>query len=52
MAQWVKNLPANAGDTGEGGSILGSGRPKILEREMATHSHMCAWEIPWIEETW
>ena len=26
MAQWVKNLPANAGDTRDEGSISGSGR--------------------------
>ena len=26
MAQWVKNSPANAGDTGDIGSIPGSGR--------------------------
>ena len=26
MAQWVKNLPANAGDTGDMGLIPGSGR--------------------------
>ena len=26
MAQWVKNPPANAGDTGDMGSIPGSGR--------------------------
>ena len=26
MAQWVKNPPANAGDTGDAGSIPGSGR--------------------------
>ena len=26
MAQWVKNSPANAGDTGDPGSIPGSGR--------------------------
>ena len=26
MAQWVKNSPANAGDTGDMGSIPGSGR--------------------------
>ena len=37
----VKNLPANAGDTG---SIPGSGRS--LEKEMATHSSILAWEIP------
>ena len=38
----VKNLPANAGDTG---SIHGSGR-----MEMAIHSSIHAWEIPWTEE--
>ena len=42
----VKNLPANARDTG---SIPGSGRP--LEKEMANHSSILAWEIPWKEET-
>ena len=41
----VKNLPANAGDMG---SIPGSGRS--LEKEMATHSSILAWEIPWTEE--
>ena len=38
----VKNLPANAGDTG---SIPGSGRSP--EKEMATHSSVLAWRIPW-----
>ena len=37
----IKNLLANAGDTS---SIPGSGRP--LEKEMATHSIILAWEIP------
>ena len=41
----VKNLPANAGDTG---SIPGQEDP--LEKEMATHSNILAWEIPWTEE--
>ena len=41
----VKNLPANAGDSG---SILGSGRS--LEEEMATHSSIPAWEISWTQE--
>ena len=40
------NLPANAGDMG---SIPGSGRSP--EEEMATHSHLLAWEIPWTEES-
>ena len=41
----VKNLPANAGDTG---FILGLGGS--LEEEMATHSCIPAWRIPWTEE--
>ena len=41
----VKNLPASAGD---GGLIPGSGRS--LEKEMATHSSILAWRIPWTEE--
>ena len=40
----VKNLPDNAGDTGDVGSIPGSGNP--LEKEMATHSSILDWEIP------
>ena len=45
----VKNRPANAGDTEEAGSIPGSGRS--LEEEMATHSSVLAWRIPWTEES-
>ena len=41
----VKNPPANAGDAG---SIPGSGRS--LEKEMAAHSSILAWRIPWTEE--
>ena len=50
VAQLVKNLLAmqkiafNAGDPG---SIPGLRR---LEKEMATHSNILAWEILWIEE--
>jgi len=43
----VKNLPASAGDACW---IPGSGKP--LEKEMATHSYILAWEIPWREEPW
>ena len=39
----VKNLPANAGDTGYVGSIPGWEDP--LEKEMATHSSILAWRI-------
>ena len=40
----VKNLPANAGDTG-----LSLGWEDPLEKEMATHSSILAWKIPWTE---
>ena len=36
----VKSRLANAGDTGSDN----------LEKEMATHSSILAWEIPWTEE--
>ena len=51
VAQLVKNLPAvqdstcNAGDPG---SIPGQEDP--LEKEMATHSSILAWRIPWTEK--
>ena len=45
VAQTVKNQPASAGDTG---STLDCEDP--LEKEMATHSSILAWEIPWTEE--
>ena len=41
----VKNPPANAGDTG-----LSLGQEDPLEKEMATHSCILAWEILWTEE--
>ena len=44
----VKNPPANAIDSGDAGLIPGSGRS--VEKEMATHSSILAWEIPWTEE--
>ena len=40
----VKNPAANAGDVS---SIPASG--KSLEKEMATHSNILAWRIPWTE---
>ena len=44
----VKNLPANAEDSRDVGSILGWEHP--LEEEMATLSCIRAWKIPWTEE--
>jgi len=43
-------VPVSAGDTGDTGSILGSGGSP--EEEMAAHSSILAWEIPWTEEPW
>ena len=45
----VKNLPFNVGDTRDTGSIPGQEDP--LEKEMAAHSSILAWENPWTEET-
>ena len=39
----VKNLPADAGDSGDVGSIPGQEDP--LEEKMATHSSILAWRI-------
>ena len=44
----VKNLPANAREAGDSGSI--PGREDPLEEETATHSSILAWRIPWTEE--
>ena len=43
------NKFCNAGDRGSiPGSIPGSGRP--MEKEMATHSTILDWRIPWTED--
>ena len=45
VAQTVKKLPA-LWET----QVRSLGREYPLEKEMATHSSILAWEIPWIEE--
>ena len=45
----AKNTPANAEAARDAGSSPGSGRS--LEKEVATHSSILAWEIPWTEES-
>ena len=42
----VKNLPAKVGDKGSIPGLRSS-----LEKGMATHSNILAWEISWTEET-
>ena len=48
LAVVVKNLPANAGDVRDVGSIPGCEDP--LEQGIATHSSVLAWRIPCTEE--
>ena len=45
MTQVVKNLPAM-----QETHVRFLGQEDTLEEEMATHSNMLAWEIPWTEE--
>ena len=44
----VKNLPAKAGDLRDGVQSLG--REESLKEEVATHSNILTWKIPWTEE--
>ena len=46
MAQTVKNLPAIQETL-----VRSLGQEDPLEKEMATHSSVLAWRIPWTEET-
>ena len=48
MAQTVKNLPAIR-DTQET-QVQSLGREDSLDKKMATHSSILAWEILWTEE--
>ena len=45
IAQLVKNLPAM-----QETQVCFLGREDPLEKEMATHSSILAWRIPWTEE--
>ena len=45
VAQMVKNLPAMQETW-----VQSLGQKDPLEEEMATHSSILAWRIPWIEE--
>ncbi|KAM7231347.1 hypothetical protein CapIbe_017793, partial [Capra ibex] len=45
----VKNSPASKGDRGDTG-LIPLCQEDSLEGEMATHSSILAWEIPWTEE--
>ena len=45
MAQMVKSLPA-VQET----RVQSLGREDSLEKEMATHSSILAWRIPWTKE--
>ena len=45
----VKNLLADAAD-GQEMRVRSLGREEPLEDEMATHSSVLAWRVPWTEE--
>ena len=45
VTQLVKNLPAV-----EESQVQSPGREDPLEKEMAAHSSILAWKIPWTEE--
>ena len=45
VAQMVKHLPAM-----QETQVHSLGQEDSLEKEMATHSSILAWEIPWMEE--
>ena len=45
VAQTVKGLP-----TMQETRVLSLGGEDLLEKEMATHSSILAWKIPWMEE--
>ena len=45
VAQTVKNLPAM-----QATGIQSPGQEDPLEKGMATHSSLLAWEIPWTEK--
>ena len=46
VAQMVKNLPAM-----QETQVQSLGWEDPLEKEMATHSSILVWKIPWTEET-
>ena len=50
MALVVKNLPANAKDIRDTTQIQSLDQEDPLEKEMATHSRILVWRIPWTEE--
>ena len=45
VAQMVKRLPM-MWET----QVRSLGREDLLEKEMATHSSILAWKVPWMEE--
>ena len=50
LPRWLsgKEFACNAGD--EETQVQSLGQENLLEKEMATHFSILAWEIPWTEE--
>ena len=49
MAQWVKNLPAMQETRYT--RVSTPDQENRLQKEMAIHSYIFTWEIPWTEES-
>ena len=49
MAQWLKNLPAMQ-EMWQKLQVQALGQEDPLGKEIATHSSILTWEIPWAEE--
>ena len=52
VALVVKNPATNAGDSRDMGQVGSLGWEDPLEKEMATHSSILAWEIPCLKNPW
>ena len=51
MTQWQKNLPAKREMTAKQETqAISMGWDNPLEKEMATHSNILAWRMPWTDE--
>ena len=49
MVQWVKNTPTM--QKTQEGQVRSLGQEDPLEEDLATHSSILAWRIPWAEKS-
>ena len=48
--KWYHKYSSDGKECLQGGRLLSLGQEDLLEKIMATHSSILAWEIPWTEE--